>query len=193
MKRGNQKFNISLVLQALLRTTSGLFVARDLRPGSAGRPKGPSLRFPLSISSRGSLGRRRISAGRLGRGLPRLGLGWAWAAPGGVPKGFPSRLQPGLCLAGLAPPPWGLLFRKSRSRGVSGCQGLSWCLGGRPNPLLRDGSRRLLGPSPGPWGSAGQGPPRPGLGWAWAARHVLWGAPQLVTVRGKKGRGISNF
>ena len=79
-------------------------------------------------------------------------------------RASPSRLQPELCLPGLAPPPWGLLFRKNRSRGVSGCQGLSWCLGGRPNPLLRDGSRGLLGPSPGPWGSAGQGPPRPGLG-----------------------------
>ena len=118
LKRESRKFNIFLVLQPLVRTTSGLFIARVLRPGSAGRPKGSSLRFPLSISSGGSLGRRQISAGRLGRGVPRLGLSWAWAAPGGVPKGFPSRLQPGLCLPGLAPPPWGFLFRAVTTLGA---------------------------------------------------------------------------
>ena len=164
LKRENQKFNIFLVLQALVRTTSGLFVARDLRPGSAGRPKGSSLRFPLPISSGGSLGRRRIPAGRLGRGCPGSASAGHGRPQGACLRASPSRLQPGLRLAGLAPPPWGLLCRKNRSRSVSVCQGLSWCLEGGPNPLLRDGSRRLLGPSPGLWGSAGQGLPRPGLG-----------------------------
>ena len=111
LKRENQKFNIFLVLQALVRTTSGLFVARDLRPGSAGRPKGSSLRFPLSISSGGSLGRRRIPAGRLGRGCPGSASAGHGRPQGACLRASPSRLQPGLCLAGLAPPPWGLLFR----------------------------------------------------------------------------------